>query len=226
MVQFSYMVEPVERGIATQTVEPPRNPPPPDRHARETAWNAMKTRIDRIIDGEQRGIDEGIKEPVIALKLLGVNTSQSCEGHLPTADNSSLYPYVSIEAEGAEALSKRVSESGLLANKLFAEHADPEVIRKLADEHSALLTELRRVNLRETKKVMGLLAEFYAVRQPTPERRLIAHVEGTGNCRIKPQGGDLQDLEDSPHVQEERLKQYQEEMREFGSFLKEKYFNQ
>ena len=49
---------------------------------KEALWQQKKQEIDQITDGLERGIDEGIKEMVIACHLHGLTTSQSCEGHL------------------------------------------------------------------------------------------------------------------------------------------------
>ena len=49
---------------------------------RQAFWEQKSREIDGIKDKLGKGIDGGIKETVIALQLFGINTTQSCEGHL------------------------------------------------------------------------------------------------------------------------------------------------
>src|SRR5579862_3856182 len=64
---------------------------------KQVAWEAKRREIDQLIDGLGLGIDEGIKETVVAFNMLGLNTSGSCEGHL---DHGLTTPWVDIEAPG------------------------------------------------------------------------------------------------------------------------------
>jgi len=58
-------------------------------------WDKVKREIENAADAEGHGIDEGIKEPVIALNAFGINTGQSCEGHTIGGMGA---PWIRIEA--------------------------------------------------------------------------------------------------------------------------------
>ncbi len=45
-------------------------------------WEAMAAEVARLVDGLGVPVDEGIRDTVIALRLLGIETVSSCEGHL------------------------------------------------------------------------------------------------------------------------------------------------
>lgn len=216
----------VEPTASQPQINATKLPPTQDRQQKEVNWQAMSDQINGIGDKLGMGIDEGIKEPVIALNLLGVNTGGSCEGHMPIPGHNSPYPYIDVEAKETNELDKKERGASKILNEKLTEKADPALIEKLSIEHLGLLTELRRANLAETEKVINLLAQFYATRNTPFSTLLIAKVEGAGNCRIKPQGGDLQDLEESPEKKQEKLHEYQEEMKAFSSFLKSKYFGE
>ncbi len=218
----------IVESIAAQTqINATRLPPTQNRQQLETNWQVMKDRIDHIVDKLGRGIDEGIKEPVIALNLLGVNTGGSCEGHMPTPKHNSPYPYIDIEAKETKelkALGTKREEALQLARAKLEAKAPEELVTQLFNNYHELDLAIRKMHLIETRKVIELLKEFYAIRQVPFERRLIAKIEGAGNCKIKPQAGDLQDLEGLAEEKQEKLQEYQEEIRTFSSFLKAKYF--
>ena len=52
------------------------------------------TEVDRTVDGLGMGIDEGIKELVVSLWALGIQTTGSCEGH---KERGCPYPWLDIE---------------------------------------------------------------------------------------------------------------------------------
>jgi hypothetical protein len=60
-------------------------------------WEEMERRMNEMGDFLGKGIDEKIKETVIALNLYGFTISNSCEGHLT---RGVAFPFVNIEASG------------------------------------------------------------------------------------------------------------------------------
>jgi len=58
-------------------------------------WQKKREEIDKIADAAGHGIDEGIKEAVVAANLTGLTTEQSCEGHV---DRGGPYPFLEIAA--------------------------------------------------------------------------------------------------------------------------------
>lgn len=172
---------------------PAVSPHPPDKQLLQTSWDGMKQHVDSLIDGKGRGMDERIKEPVIALNLLKVNTIQSCEGHMPVPGHYSVYPYIAIGAKEADELGKAAEAS----HKKATTNANPALTETLWNEYHQILAKSKQLNLIETKKVMILLDEFYANRKTSAEVRLIVDIEDMGNNRIRPQGGELFYLEES-----------------------------
>ena len=61
---------------------------------KQEIWDSIVVKINKTCDKLSMPIDEGIKETVIVLQVLGFNTTQSCEGH----DGRGLpYPWIMIE---------------------------------------------------------------------------------------------------------------------------------
>src|SRR5579864_6767791 len=93
---------------------------------RQAAWEAKRREIDQITDALGLGIDEDIKETVVAFNMLGFNTSASCEGHL---DHGLSTPFIDIEAPGRPE-TEYVGEM--------------EIFQRIADKYGISLKEIRR----------------------------------------------------------------------------------
>lgn len=61
---------------------------------KEILWKQMTTELSQITDNKGLGIDKGIMNTVVALSVHGINTRQSCEGHL---ENGTGAPWIDIE---------------------------------------------------------------------------------------------------------------------------------
>ncbi len=59
-------------------------------------WKELEQQVEELADRLGLGIDEGIKEAVVALHAHGLETSQSCEGH---DDHGEALPFVLVAAE-------------------------------------------------------------------------------------------------------------------------------
>jgi hypothetical protein len=57
-------------------------------------WNETAQRFLNVTDKLGKRIDDGIFETVVALNVLGIGTTQSCEGHM---DWGVPYPWINIE---------------------------------------------------------------------------------------------------------------------------------
>ena len=68
-----------------------------EKSKKEIVWKQKQQEIDEIVDLNGKGIDEGIKETVVAFNINELPTSNSCEGHI---DHGLPYPFVEVEAEG------------------------------------------------------------------------------------------------------------------------------
>lgn len=94
-----------------------------EKHA---AWDSKRREIDEIGDKLGRGIDEGVKETVVALNMLGFNTTGSCEGHF---DRLYLTPYIDFAAPDRP-------ETTFIG--------ETEVFQRVADKYHIPLEEFRR----------------------------------------------------------------------------------
>lgn len=191
---------------------------------KQAFWEQKSKEIDGIKDRLGKGLDEGIKEAVTGLQVLGINTTQSCEGHLEWGIGA---PWVEVAAPQ----SKQLIQLEEQAHKTFQEaeavfenegHFTDEITAKF-DEAHALRQEVKRLNLVEAAKVMPLLGAFYKNRQDTSfDKRLILSFLSNGRARIESQGAAFQETAPS-EIKQQKLAEYQEEMRAFTKFLRVKY---
>src|SRR5258708_4358945 len=107
-----------------------------EQSEKQSRWDEAAKRIEKTIERLGLHIDEGIKEGVIALNVLDINTDASCEGHL---DRGTGAPWIDVSAKLPEELSKRWRE---LSDKA-----------KGGEELKAVAAEAERKNLEEQKKL-------------------------------------------------------------------------
>ncbi|MGH7490507.1 MAG: hypothetical protein ACREMY_33585, partial [bacterium] len=99
---------------------------PADLQQKQASWEAKRREADHIVDALGLGIDEGIKEAVVAFNLLGLNTTASCEGH---TDHGLLTPWIDVAAP----------------HKPKLQYIDEmQVFQKVADRYGIPLGEFRR----------------------------------------------------------------------------------
>lgn len=72
-----------------------------------STWDEGIAFARRLVDGMGCPIDEGILKAVVALNLLGLPTSQSCEGHL---DGGHPYPWIDFHTEECPAWYEQAQE--------------------------------------------------------------------------------------------------------------------
>jgi hypothetical protein len=190
---------------------------------KQVAWEQKSQEVDLIQDRLGKGVDEGIKETVVAFQVLGINTIQSCEGHMEWGEGT---PWVDVEAPDTRELRQQMHQAFDTAeNANGQEHITYEELDKLFDHAHELRREIKRRNVQEAAKVMGYLAEFYNNRDVPLDRRLILNTSAlSGSTRIESQGGVFQETA-SAEIKQQKLAEYQEEMRAFTEFLKEKHFS-
>jgi len=176
---------------------------------REVLWQKAKEEVDKLMDNASHPVDGGIKETLVALHLLGINTSGSCEGHL---DHGRLAPWIGIETPATD----EVKELEAKINRAVTTEGEEEKTEILIDQ-------MRKLNLAERRKVVALLSEFYQGRDTSVEDRLIITGLGWGSSRLESQGADFQEIE-AGDVKERKLADFQKEMGEFTEFIKKKFF--
>ena len=118
---------------------------------KQTQWTQQLQRIEGLKDGLGKSVDEGIKETVAAMQLLGILTRQSCQGHLNWGEAA---PWVRIDfpAEVHE-LSRQHSELFDAFDKLNEGNED---FQRAADEFHKVRREQKRLQAMELKKITSL----------------------------------------------------------------------
>ncbi len=166
-----------------------------EKSEKQKKWEQIAAEVEQITDSLGKGVDEGIKETVIALKAYEFPTDQSCEGHME-GEHDHPYPWMQIYA--------------------------PEPEGWQEDEEKQ--KEWTRENLKEQQKMLDLLAEFYQSRNtPFDARITFDKVGAFGGFRIQSMGADTMQLLNKEDLAE-KVKAYKQEMADFTEFLKDRYF--
>jgi hypothetical protein len=179
-------------------------------------WAQKLIDMDHLQDGLGKGLDTKIRETVAVLQLLGLHTRASCEGHI---DHGIAAPWIVVESPNPvlqEFRRFRVK----LSETADALEADGEVADAVYEQLHDLRKRIARIEALEYKKLIPYLDEFYLDQDVYYEERLIIDSGGRLIC----QGALLQPAEEK-ETQAIRLQAYQEEMRDFTEFLKEKFFS-
>jgi hypothetical protein len=180
--------------------------------------------VTRMTDKLGKDIDPGIFETVVILNLLGIPTTQSCEGHLEHGTGA---PWVDIEDTSASAQSKEVGQLFSKAAQAQREqtHSVEEIIHLFDQAHQARQA-VKQIHLAVRQRLIDYLAAFYKNRHvPYDVQLVIQSRDTTGRSRLESQGADFQEIA-PPEIKQRKLLEYQEEMRAFTAFLKEKYFSE
>ena len=179
---------------------------PEQSYSKQELWLHCEQEVQQLRDRLGKEIDSGIRETVVALRVLGFSTSGSCEGHL---DYGIKAPWVDVGEVPAD-----------LADKL-----------RLAQKSNQPLdeaTEYQRKNvfkdlMAERVRLMKLVGEFYEDRNPQFASRLMLAL-GPDTVRIISQGALIQDLLPL-NEQTQNLETYRQEMSVFSNFLKQRFFS-
>ena len=186
---------------------------------KEQRWQTEADRFSAVTDKLGKSIDQGILDTVIILNILGIHTSGSCEGHL---EWGTCAPWVTLEAPDAAELDKASEEAFDRADQV--DNEDNDDADELYDEAHRLRLQAKSLHLAERQKLLLYLERFYQDRLVPYDRRLIVYpLDEAGAGRLESQGADFQ--ETAPlEKRQQKLLEYQEEMREFTAFLKQIFF--
>jgi hypothetical protein len=189
------------------------------REQKEQCWQEMAARVDKITDRLGKPVDEGIKETVIILNLLGFPTSMSCEGHAERAVGG---PWVDMRPEGVEALKEKWKQAERACQAAEEKKRSPKEMEGFYQTLREARKELETPVLQLAGRLMPYLVEFYQERMVSHDRRLVLH-DFFAAFRLQSHGVFLQGIADVAQ-REAKLLEYQEEMRAFTAFLKAHYF--
>ena len=200
---------------------------------KQQVWENKRKEIDEIKDALGMGIDEKIKDTIVALNVLGINTVASCEGH--TDENRGLpYPWIDfaspnepLKFEGEKEIYEKTAESyGIPVTDIIPPVKNLEVFNEALFKASQnkITTEWQdweKENEKLNHKINSYLSDFYSNRETPNEIRInIEHI-APGLRRI--QSGDIE--VDKPEDElKELISKRQIEMENFTEFLKNKFF--
>ncbi|GMQ95146.1 MAG: hypothetical protein BMS9Abin13_258 [Patescibacteria group bacterium] len=207
---------------------------------KEARWEKWEKEIETMEDSKGREIGPNIKEAVIALNVLKINTSASCEGHV---ERGMTAPWIEVEAPNKpekqfagenEVFQKAAKKYGISfkdVRRAKNEQAQAEAVKKSTHSQADETPEYkkwREENEKLMRKTVVLLDEFYKKRNTPDNLRLAVHPRA-GGFRVVGGGEDYQeapnDLSDEEkHQLEKQLAGYREEMWQFADFLKRKHF--
>lgn len=202
-------------------------------HTKQEIWDKMSYDIDHWIDGIGYPIDKEIKDIVIALNVLGIKTTASCEGHF---DHGYLYPWVELEIFSPEMdklmteIIQKLEQIEIQETALATQYPDLSVQVRLDMPEAKHLLELyyERFYLSKSydqakmnclEPVNKLLNEFYEHCNISYDRALI--ISGD---RLQSVGADRQ-VSRAEEEQNLKLVEYRGEMKAFAAFLKNKFMD-
>ncbi len=210
-------------------------------------WDNVVNKIEMTADAEGYEIDKGIKEVVIALNALEINTGQSCEGH---ADSGFSSPWVRIEAPNEpeerfinqnivfEKVSKKYGMPTEETRRMYNMNAYWEAMHECSKNGE---TEEFKKWKKESEKLLYVIKEilndFYESREVSDELKIKTDSEtiddmAEGSFEIFNGGNDHRIVSDEIFSQEEkdalgsRIEKYRSEMKAFSEFLKSKFFSE
>lgn len=168
------------------------------KSGQEIAWEQKRAEVDKITDKLGLGVDEKIKEAVIAFRVHEFPTCQSCEGHLgEKEEHGEPFPWVHMLTP------------------------EPKGWRQSEEKKREWTIE----NLKQQQKMMDYLAEFYKDRETLFDARLtFKNVGAFGGFRVQSFGSEMMELLSSKE-QKSKLELYRKEMDNFAQFLKDKHFS-
>ncbi len=188
-----------------------------DKHKK---WEALTKKFSKIGDKLGNGIDKGIIDTVIVLNALGINTDQSCEGHVKWGTCS---PWVDIRATNTKRLEDETWKCWEEADNAVKAGLPREITDKLFNQYHQMRIKLKTKNLSVAKKLWPYLMEFYNSRNPEFGTRLVVSFYGNGIGRLESQGACFQEILPLK-IRKVNLLKCQNEMEEFSGYLKRKFF--
>lgn len=197
------------------------------------------------------GIEPGIFDTAVGLNALGINTNQSCEGHL---DRARVTPWVDVESPNRP---EQFKDENKISKQIYQEVADE--LRLPAEEVERSSTErgkkgwlkvqkrLAKIfkkqpetpeymqwneeNKKNYQRVNQLLEEFYRGRKISVNERIRLSRGWKNGFGIYNGQNDYMTAEQKRTERQKqnlakRLEKYRKEFKEFSEFLKNKYLSE
>ena len=182
-------------------------------------WQEVADYFAQVTDPVGNPMDQGIIEAVVALNLLGVTTTGSCEGHL---DHGLAAPWIDFHTPGTWATRRKVNEITARLHHAEEQHAPQKTLDDLTREYFQLAAEAERDSFSGPWVVEQALIAFYHNRHVPHDQQIFIHSDSFGISRLQSHGIDYQALQ-TPEQRAIKLAAYQQEMQNFATFLKTDY---
>lgn len=203
---------------------------------KQEIWNAMSAEVDHWIDGAGYPIDKEIKETVIALNLMGIETTASCGGHL---DHGLSFPWIDIQIYPPEVetmmqelsdIQEQVRNEEIslkikfptLSDNDFYNIPEGETLKNLIKKHRFIAESMAQIQIKCLEPLNQLLNQFYENRTASYDNILIIPEDSV--ARLRSIGTDRQQIR-LPEQRLHKLNEYREEMKAFTIFLRQKFFS-
>lgn len=240
--------------MSIESPEPKNDQQAEELEKKQRQWN---DKMAEMLKPDRYGyiLDEGIRDTVVALQLLGFNTTQSDQG------NYSDSPRVEVKAEDPRGVYEGEAElkSELMAERgIRPEEIDPnlssfdrakqvdiegEARERLARENARYTPEFenwRRQTLEYAKKLQEVIDDFYRKQPPQTEYedlrisvdfpyrgpKYMPYIHDTPYLRIKFRGQE-DSTNEVPSESERlaRVERARHEMKRFTDFLKDRFYS-
>jgi|AntAceMinimDraft_10_1070366.scaffolds.fasta_scaffold38243_3 hypothetical protein len=217
------------------------NPEKNDMEAKKSQINRIRNEVDQIVDAEGKGIEGGIKECVVALKVLGIPPQASCEGHTDKGQISA--PWIEINNPdepderfiGQNNIFQQVATEKGLSFEDVSRSLNPdaywEAMKRMPKQETQEFQTWENGNLQLLKKVKGIVEKFYQEygEPENSESKIQFDDDFVGSVfRIYSGGNNYAPLEknlseNDKATLQKGLIQYRAEMERYSGFLLEKY---
>lgn len=173
-------------------------------------WEQLAADVDTWGDGLGYPLDEGIKETVIVLNLLGFETAQSCEGHQNWGQP---FPWVYFKYKDPiyDELAKKYEDIDPLS-----ENYGEEIV-KVSEQMDNVIP----LQIQEIQPLNDLLDEYYSTAKKEPKWFVLP---GANIYFLYPIDFEIAEVRQG----EERaamLEVYRAEMKDLTEFMKNKFYN-
>ena len=202
-------------------------------------WQEISLEVETWCDAVGYPIDPKIKDAVIALNAIGINTSASCEGHL---DHGYPYPWVefsictleiqSLEEKITKIFKEREEKEQLLevtypqlSKKEIFDLPEAQDLIILSKSIYDISNQIELIRKELLKDLYFLIDKFYQEQDISYDNMLFIKHGYSNYPRIFSIGGEWQPIR-SQKEKEIKLNEYQKEMGKFALFLKKYFFQE
>ncbi len=213
----------------------------PIPNEKKEVWRQALQRLENVVDGLGKRIDDGARETVAAFNVNGFPTYGSCEGHFEERPGRlpKLHPYIAVglnEPEqrfvGEKEIRKQIADKFHISPDKLSEGGEAgKAYWNYIKEHGVEETEeykaVREENIILRKRFFDLFAEFQKSDIASPEMQLsIQDIGAGGHFRIESRKKNPKKIsaDQIPALQEE-LAREKAEMSALTEFLKQRFFS-